>query len=478
MDQQRRLEGVYARHRLVFGGALRGAFCVGSTRKVDSSMGKGQQGYRAAILALEILIAISIAGATYWDVAALRNHDRHVEEWLTARDNSDAVQLAMLAMEDARFAVAGNDREMFLRHVRQGTDALRQVKLPSGTSDAALLDRCLSEQRRVAAQGDRLLSSPAAVQPAISRFDQEQLDLLQMLTSLARRLPAPPDSTVRHHDLMRSTEITMIWVLLATLSLLAITFALLGRVSRLWATSQATAAAEAVRADFVSFISHELRNAVTGLQSGISLVLDERLEADTRRQVAEAITRGVGGLSRLVVNLLSADRAGRGRLQPTMQPIAASVAVAETAARLSAYQAALRRRLRVQVPEGIIVEADPDYLDLILANLIDNAQQFSPEDTPIEVTVTSQDSEVFFSVKDYGIGIPAEKVESIFEPYQTSSPNSGRGRGTGVGLYLCKCLAEVQGGRIEVRSVPDDGSTFTVVLPAAARPYQGPIEPA
>jgi len=266
--------------------------------------------------------------------------------------------------------------------------------------------------------------------------------------------------------------------MLATLLLVAISFILLGRISRLWAASQATAAAEAVRADFVSFISHELRNSITGIQSGISLVLDERLQADRRHQVAEAITRGVGGLSRLVVNLLSADRAGRGRLQPKMQPIAASVAVAETAARLSAYQDALGPRLRVQVPEGITVNADPDYLDLILSNLIDNAQQFSPRGTPIEVSVTSQNGEVSFSVKDYGIGIPAEKAESIFEPYGTSSPHSERRSGTGVGLYLCKCLAEVQGGRIEVRSVPDQGSTFTVVLPAAARPHQGPMEPA
>ena len=447
-------------------------------RKGDGSRRKGQRGYYAAILALEILIVVSIAAAGYWEIAALRDHDRHVEEWLTERENSDAVQHAMVAIEDARLAVAGNDREMFLRHVRQCRDALRQVKLPLGTSDAALLDSILSEQRRVAAQGDRLLSSPAAVQPAISRFDRELRDLLQMLTRLAGQLPGPPDAAVRHDGLMQRTEIKVIWVMLATLLLVAISFILLGRISRLWAASQATAAAEAVRADFVSFISHELHNSITGIQSGISLVLDERLQTDRRHQVAEAITRGVGGLSRLVVNLLSADRAGRGRLQPKMQPIAASVAVAETAARLSAYQDALGPRLRVQVPEGITVNADPDYLDLILSNLIDNARQFSPEGTPIEVTVTSQNAEVFFSVKDYGIGIPAEKAESIFEHYGTSSPNSERRSGTGVGLYLCKCLAEVQGGRIEVRSVPDQGSTFTVVLPAAARPYQGPMEPA
>ena len=111
--------------------------------------------------------------------------------------------------------------------------------------------------------------------------------------------------------------------------------------------------------------------------------------------------------------------------------------------------------------------SDPDYLDLILSNLIDNARKFSPESTPIEVNVRSGDGEVFLSVRDHGIGISVEKTESIFEPYETSCPNSGHRSGSGVGLYLCKRVVEVQGGRIEVSSVPDRGSTFTVVLPAA-----------
>jgi signal transduction histidine kinase len=316
------------------------------------------------------------------------------------------------------------------------------------------------------AQGGRLLSSPAAAQSGVQRLDQEIRDLLQLLQRLESQLPVTPERAVRHHDLMRGTVITVAVISLVTLSLMAIAFSLLGRLSRLWAANQASAAADRVRTDFVSFISHELRNSITGLQSGVSLVLDEGLPADTRRQVANAITHSVGALSRLVVNLLSADRAGRGRLQPRVQPVSASAVVAETLGRILDYHEALHDRLRVSAPEGISVMADPDYLDLILSNLIDNARKFSPEGIPIEVAVSRDDGRVLFSVRDHGVGIAAEKAASIFEPFE-SYAGPGHMSGTGVGLYLCKRLADAQSGSIEVKSAPGEGSTFTVILPAA-----------
>ena len=317
-------------------------------------MTKRPYGYRAAILVLESLIVVLIAATGYWNIVSLRDHDRHVQKWLAARSNSDAVRRAVVAVEDERQALAGGDSGMFLQHARQCTDALHRVKLSPNTSDAALVDQILSKQGSVATQGDRLLSSPAAEQPAVLRLDQEIRNLLQLLQSLESRLPVTTEKALRHHDLMRGTVITVTLISLVTLSLVAITFSLLGRLSGLWAASQATAAAERVRADFVSFISHELRNSIIGLQSGVSLVLDEELPADTRRQVANAITSSVGALSRLVVNLLSADRAGRGRLQPKIQRVFASAAVAETVERMSGYQEDLRHRLQVHAPEASV----------------------------------------------------------------------------------------------------------------------------
>ena len=170
-----------------------------------------------------------------------------------------------------------------------------------------------------------------------------------------------------------------------------------------------------------------------------------------------------------MVNLLTADRVGRGKLEPVLQPISAASAVADTIERVTSYREGLRQRLQVTAPPAhIVVMADPDYLDLVLSNLLDNALKFSPDGAAIRVDVSTRNRDVLFSVTDHGIGIQQSKMESIFEPYETAGQGSGYRSGTGVGLYLCRRLAEAQAGQIEVTSAPGSGSTFTVVLPAAA----------
>jgi signal transduction histidine kinase len=114
------------------------------------------------------------------------------------------------------------------------------------------------------------------------------------------------------------------------------------------------------------------------------------------------------------------------------------------------------------------VECDPEKLRQVLANLIDNAVRYSPKGGPVEVSVTHGGGLARCSVRDEGLGIPAEEHERIFERFYRLDPDLRHTiTGTGLGLYISRELVRLMGGRIEVRSQLEQGSTFTVELPLA-----------
>jgi len=438
-------------------------------------MNKGQRRYRyrLAVLLLECLVVVLATGLGYRQLALLQNHDR--EARLAVRESAKlaGAYRGLLALDRERAAVLHNDGAEFARQAREFAQALKEMRLASRGTERALAQRILEEHRRFAAQAAQTLSGRPADRDVLLRLDREAGTLVGMLERFGRPNSENLSLGLMHRELLRSAVVTVAVVSLITVLLLVMSFALLNRLSRSWAAAEAMAAADRVRTDFVSFIAHELRNSMTALQAGLSMLSNESLEPDLRRRVSQAIGHSVGGLSRLVLNLLTADRAGSGRLQPRLQSVPAVRAVTETAQRISGYHEDLRARLRVDGPEDLIVIADPDYLDLVLSNLVDNARKFSPNEAPIEISVSARDSEVHFSVRDHGPGIPPDRIERIFRLYEASDQGSGVKSGTGVGLYLCKALLEAQGGRIEVASTPGHGSVFKFVLPEAAKQAAG-----
>lgn len=131
-------------------------------------MGRSPYSQRAAIVVLESLAVALVAATGHWNSASLRNHDRHVQEWLAARSNSDAVRRAVVAVGDERQALAEGDRAMFLQHARQCADALRRAELSPSTSDTALFDEVLSKQERAGRQA-ALVAGGSTVRGSASR---------------------------------------------------------------------------------------------------------------------------------------------------------------------------------------------------------------------------------------------------------------------------------------------------------------------
>jgi len=113
-----------------------------------------------------------------------------------------------------------------------------------------------------------------------------------------------------------------------------------------------------------------------------------------------------------------------------------------------------------------VLTTDRGLLSRVLQNLVDNALKYSPDGSPCELEAWSEDGELRFSVRDYGIGIAPEERERIFERfYQVDSSSTRTFRGAGLGLSLVKELLDHLGGSIEVESEPEHGSRFLVRLP-------------
>jgi two-component system, OmpR family, sensor histidine kinase VicK len=120
---------------------------------------------------------------------------------------------------------------------------------------------------------------------------------------------------------------------------------------------------------------------------------------------------------------------------------------------------------------GVSVWADPDRILQTLNNLISNAIKFSPAGSEIHLTARHLDeNEALIEVKDQGRGIPADKLEHIFDRFQQGDASDSRALGgTGLGLAICRSIVNQHGGRIWATSTPDEGTTFHFTLPTKPR---------
>lgn len=215
-------------------------------------------------------------------------------------------------------------------------------------------------------------------------------------------------------------------------------------------------------ADMISKIAHELRSPLTSVK-GFSATLVKRWDRFTdeqRLQFIETIHQDAERMGRIVSEVLDLARLEAGRLELNAQSVSlhrvATLAVANNAALGS-------ERVRIDVPEELLVFADQERLGHALSNLVENALKFSDEG-PVVVAGAGNGS-THITVTDEGVGIEPDLIDDIFSGPAPHAQKSGPS-GSGLGLYLTRRLVEAHGGSISVESVPGAGSTFTIDLPA------------
>jgi signal transduction histidine kinase len=220
------------------------------------------------------------------------------------------------------------------------------------------------------------------------------------------------------------------------------------------------------KTQFLGLVSHELRTPLTAVKGFVDTVLQhwDQLPEDRRRDLLDRASTNADELNRLVGQLLDFSRLDAEAVRLSPQPIVLSDVVEHVLEDLG--PALEGHHVSVDLG-GLTVLADRAALGRVLTSLLTNAAKFSPPDTRITVRAETAGDAVTASVADHGTGIPPEEQDRIFDRFYQATSNTLSRRGTGIGLSIAKRLAEMQGGRIRVESMPGVGSTFFVTMPAA-----------
>ena len=228
-------------------------------------------------------------------------------------------------------------------------------------------------------------------------------------------------------------------------------------------------AAQEMKDDFVATVSHELRTPITPIKGFLLTLLRPGLEFkdEDRKRYYEMMLRQTERLEGLVSDLLDASRLESGRIGVETSALNISEVVEQCLAGYTASHP--ERRFNFEPAEPVYGLANGTRLEQVLANLLQNALRYSPEGTPIDVTVRQDRREVTILVTDQGPGIPIDQQEMIFERFYRMGHHLTREQGgTGLGLFIAKRLTEAMGGRISLSSRLGAGSTFFIHLPAVA----------
>jgi len=180
------------------------------------------------------------------------------------------------------------------------------------------------------------------------------------------------------------------------------------------------------------------------------------------------VERSQTHLARLIDDILDFARLEAGRVRIQLEPVDVSHVLADLAPIVDTQAVAKRITLTLVPPAGsICVTADRHRLQQILINLVGNAIKFTPEGGTVRVDALDGNDRATIRVSDTGLGIPANRLQAIFEPFvQVDSEFTRRASGAGLGLAISRDLARMMGGELVVESGLGRGSTFSVSLPA------------
>ena len=227
---------------------------------------------------------------------------------------------------------------------------------------------------------------------------------------------------------------------------------------------------ERAKDEFTSVVSHELRTPLTSIRGSLGLLESGVLGPlpEKGQRMVEIAVENTDRLVRLINDILDIERIDSGEIDMHRQPCNAPELIERAIQGVAQVAAEAQVRLVADARPAALV-ADPDRVLQTLTNLISNAVKFSPPDSCVCVSSELRDHEVLFQVSDEGRGIPADRLETIFERFQQVDASDSREKGgTGLGLAISRTIVERHGGRIWVESEPGAGSTFSFALPAQA----------
>jgi PAS domain S-box-containing protein len=226
-------------------------------------------------------------------------------------------------------------------------------------------------------------------------------------------------------------------------------------------------ALDRMKDEFVSTVSHELRTPLTSIRGALGLLSAGMLGAVSEKaaNLLRIALSNSDRLVRLINDILDLERIQSGREPLAFRPISLSEIVRQAIDGMQPVADAAHVQL-IHDANVVQLSADPDRLLQVITNLLSNAVKFSPEGATVSVTLREGSSGVTLSVIDQGRGIPADKLDTIFDRFQQVDASDSRQKGgSGLGLAICRTIVQQHSGRIWAERNPVCGSTFRVVLP-------------
>jgi len=231
--------------------------------------------------------------------------------------------------------------------------------------------------------------------------------------------------------------------------------------------------------EFLATLAHELRNPLAPISMGLELLEMSGEDRQAIHELCAMMQRQTRHMVRLVDDLMDVSRITRGKLELRRSQVELADIVRDAIEAARPLIEDAQHQLQVRLPDKqILVYADANRLTQVLTNLLNNAAKYTPRQGRIELAVEGTTTEAIVTVSDSGIGIPADKLDRVFEMFAQINNGSEFGHtGLGIGLTLVKRLIEMHGGSVEVQSAGRNlGTTFQVrlpVLPAASDPADG-----
>ncbi len=220
--------------------------------------------------------------------------------------------------------------------------------------------------------------------------------------------------------------------------------------------------------DFIAFAAHELRGPITVIRGYLDVLGDElgtQLDPD-QAELLKRLVVSANRLSSYVNNILNASRYDRRHLKVHLSEDSIADIYDSISDDMQLRASSQNRLLSVHFPKDLpTVAADSASVSEVLSNLIDNAIKYSNEGGAVGVMAAVDGDFVKVSVEDHGIGMPGNVVSNLFHKFYRSHRSRETVAGTGIGLYISKAIVESHGGKVGVRSVEGQGSTFEFTLP-------------